>query len=105
MNPFNDIDFIDFDQHPLDNDETSDLFMFSTVSSQINPPTEIAADSFFQNEFPKPLPIRDTRRRKEDPLSLMRNNKNRAPKKEYIRCKLIRGHKRANRQIEKNVLP
>lgn len=27
------------------------------------------------------------------------------PKKEYLRCKLIRGHKRANRQIEKKMLP
>ncbi|CAG9313287.1 unnamed protein product [Blepharisma stoltei] len=27
------------------------------------------------------------------------------PKKEYLRCKLIRGHKRANRQIEKNLIP
>ncbi|CAG9313298.1 unnamed protein product [Blepharisma stoltei] len=27
------------------------------------------------------------------------------PKKEYLRCKMIRGHKRANRQIEKSVIP
>ncbi|CAG9316673.1 unnamed protein product [Blepharisma stoltei] len=27
------------------------------------------------------------------------------PKKEYLRCKMIRGHKRANRQIEKGVIP
>ncbi|CAG9316661.1 unnamed protein product [Blepharisma stoltei] len=27
------------------------------------------------------------------------------PKKEYLRCKLIRGHKKANRQIEKNIIP
>ena len=27
------------------------------------------------------------------------------PKKEYLRCKLIRGHKRANRQIEKSIKP
>ncbi|CAG9311221.1 unnamed protein product [Blepharisma stoltei] len=33
------------------------------------------------------------------------NNSFKHPKKEYIRCKLIRGHKRANRQIQENVLP
>lgn len=27
------------------------------------------------------------------------------PKKEYIRCKLIRGHKRAQRQIARNIIP
>lgn len=27
------------------------------------------------------------------------------PKKEYLRCKMIRGHKRANRQIEKKIFP
>lgn len=27
------------------------------------------------------------------------------PKKEYVRCRLIRGHKRANRQISSNILP
>ncbi|CAG9334553.1 unnamed protein product [Blepharisma stoltei] len=29
----------------------------------------------------------------------------RLPKKEYLRCRVIRGHKRANRQIKKNTLP
>ena len=34
-----------------------------------------------------------------------RKSTQRSPKKEYLRCKLVRGHKRAIRQILSNVIP
>ncbi|CAG9325969.1 unnamed protein product [Blepharisma stoltei] len=78
-------------------------------------------------DFPQPSPVRvpeglvDT----EEPFSTRRKStsgrkqivdtkilnrfeslsKPKPPKKEYLRCKMIRGHKRANRQIEKGTLP
>ena len=38
-------------------------------------------------------------------FSANKANSTKAPKKEYLRCKLIRGHKRAIRQINKGILP
>lgn len=38
-------------------------------------------------------------------FSVRRQNHMIQPKKEYIRCRLIRGHKRANRQISRRILP
>mmetsp|Transcript_12766 Transcript_12766/g.18639 ORF Transcript_12766/g.18639 Transcript_12766/m.18639 type:complete len:260 (+) Transcript_12766:1046-1825(+) len=38
-------------------------------------------------------------------LSWFKTKKNKKPKKEYLRCKLIRGHKRIIRQLDKQVIP
>ena len=38
-------------------------------------------------------------------LALTRSANGKIPKKEYVRCRMIRGHKRALRQVESNITP
>ncbi|CAG9311374.1 unnamed protein product [Blepharisma stoltei] len=77
-------------------------------------------------DFPQPAPLRipEISTETEEPLSTRKStsgrkqivdtkilnrfeslSKPKPPKKEYLRCKMIRGHKRVNRQIEKGTLP
>ncbi|CAG9335408.1 unnamed protein product [Blepharisma stoltei] len=85
----------------LDEDSSS---IYQSISS-INPQESQDSIKNDVNEIKKPGRKRD---RDTQILSMFFTRKSKAgtpPKKEYLRCKLIRGHKRANRQIKDGVHP
>jgi len=85
----------------LDEDSSS---IYQSISS-INPQESQESTKNDANEIKKPGRKRD---RDTQILSMFFTRKSKAgtpPKKEYLRCKLIRGHKRANRQIKDGVHP
>ena len=79
-------------------DDTS--AMYNTTIDQINPQYDPAVPNEQKKNIPK---VKKSTSESNTLCMFFKHNK--PPKKEYIRCKLIRGHKRAIRQAIANKVP